>query len=58
MDLEEVTLDELTNGYRLLEQEGMYECLFCGERFDRDEIFQIEDRFFNAERTVSAAPGG
>jgi DNA-binding CsgD family transcriptional regulator len=53
MDLEEVTLDELIKGYRLLGKEGMYECLFCGERFDRDEIFQIEDRFFNAERTVS-----
>ncbi|MGX8795473.1 DUF2087 domain-containing protein [Fusibacter sp. JL298sf-3] len=50
--LDDLTVEELTKGYVELES-GDYQCTVCGAQFDRLEIFQIEGRFYTAEKQVA-----
>lgn len=50
MDFQDVSVDELVKGYHTLN--GHFHCLFCGELFDQDEVFQMEQHFFTAEGMV------
>lgn len=45
------TVSELKNGWR--ETLDGYLCLWCGEKFDREEIFKAGDRFYRARRAVA-----
>lgn len=50
MDLQDVSVDELVKGYQSVN--GHFHCLFCGELFDQEEVFQRGQRFFTAEGMV------
>ncbi len=43
-------VEELIKGY--VEKDESYECIFCGKRFDKGRIYQIDDKFFDSERTA------
>lgn len=47
---EERYLEEIKNGYR--EEANGYRCSFCEQLFEKGEIFNIDGRFFDAERAV------
>ena len=46
----ELSVRELTEGF--ICSDGVWECVECGMRFERGEIFAFGDRFFEAERAV------
>lgn len=45
-DFEKINGNELIN--EIIENENEYTCFYCGKRFDKEEIFKIDDRFFTA----------
>lgn len=50
MSLTDLTIDELTRGY--VNTGDAYECVFCKEIFDAEEVFKIDDRFFTAKKAM------
>ena len=38
MEFKELTLEELIQGYVRLDEEQVYQCIFCGERFEEGLI--------------------
>lgn len=50
MDILDLGLDEMMHGYKI--ENGHYTCIFCNEQFDEDEIFLINDRFYNAKKMM------
>lgn len=52
MSLTDLTIDELSRGY--VDTGNAYECVFCKEIFDAEEVFKIEDRFFRLKKRCNA----
>lgn len=52
MNFDEASVEELTKGYKKTADNEAYQCLFCDERFDIEEVFQINGRFFQAKRAA------
>lgn len=50
MSLTDLTIDELLRGY--VNTGDAYECVFCKEKFDAEEVFKIDDRFFTAKKAM------
>ncbi|MDD1502810.1 DUF2087 domain-containing protein [Lysinibacillus sp. CNPSo 3705] len=50
MSLTDLTIDELSRGY--VNTGDAYECVFCKEKFDAEEVFKIDDRFFTAKKAM------
>lgn len=47
MEVLDVSTEELVKGYHVTE--NTYHCLFCEERFNGDQVYPMDDRFFTAE---------
>lgn len=52
MNFDDASVEELTQGYKVTADNTAYQCLFCGERFDVEEIFPINGRFYKAGRAA------
>ena len=52
MDLEILAVEDLKRGYKFDEESGAFQCLICRAHFELGEIFEIDGRFFEAERAV------
>lgn len=52
MDLESVSVDDLIKGYKEDDTRQSYVCLTCEQAFDKQEVFQVGERWFMAERAV------
>lgn len=52
MDLENVTVTELSEGFRFEEEEGAFRCLLCGRSFPEGEVFPLGGRFYTAARAA------
>jgi len=52
MNVEELSLKELKDGYKWQAEINAWVCLSCGEQFEKGEIFSFEGRFFEAERAA------
>lgn len=52
MEFKELTLRELTDGYIRSEEEGTCICIFCGETYEDDLIYQSRGRMVNADRAM------
>ncbi len=50
MSLTDLTIDELSRGY--VDTGEAYECIFCKEIFDAQEVFSIEGRFITAKKAI------
>ncbi|KOP80206.1 transcriptional regulator [Lysinibacillus sp. FJAT-14745] len=50
MNISDVTIEELSKGY--VNTGDGYECIFCKEIFDVEEVFQIDNRFFTAKKAI------
>lgn len=51
MKLEGIAVNDLMNGFIEDDKKG-YQCLFCDQSFEREEIFRIDERYFSAKRAV------
>lgn len=56
MDLQNLfwnsSIEELKQGYILDSKTNQYICLICGETFDKNEIFKINSKFYNAKKAT------
>ncbi|MTV49971.1 DUF2087 domain-containing protein [Heliobacillus mobilis] len=48
----EANLDEIKRGYRWDEKMESFVCIVCGAAFLQGQVFPIEDRFFDAEKSA------
>ena len=46
IELKDISAEELING--IIEDDSGYTCIFCGQRYEKGEVFPINDRFFDA----------
>ena len=46
------SLQELKNGYIYSKENEKYTCLFCGESFNEGEIYNRQEKFYNAEKIM------
>lgn len=46
------SINEIKNGFSYCKENGIYECLICGARFEEGEIYEFEDRLFIASRAI------
>ena len=49
MEFKELTVEELTQGFVHTEKEKKLVCIFCGETFDKDVIYQSGGRMLTAQ---------
>ena len=49
---ENMTYEELRQGYRVDKESGNYTCICCGKTFEAGEVFPFGGRFFEAFRAV------
>jgi Trp operon repressor len=52
MDIGNLTLEELKNGYRFDPSTQSYNCIRCEKRFDKGEVYIFDDRLFEASRAI------
>ncbi|MEB2301158.1 DUF2087 domain-containing protein [Lysinibacillus xylanilyticus] len=50
MSLTNLTIEELSRGY--VDTGDAYECVFCKELFDAEEVFKLDDRLFTAKKAI------
>ena len=50
MEIEDATIEELVKGHRDIY--AYYQCLFCAESFDKEEIFNTGNRFITARKMI------
>ncbi len=50
IDLKDISAAELAGGIH--EDETGYVCVYCGQRFEKGEVFPVNDRFFDAGRAA------
>lgn len=50
MSLSDLTIEELSRGY--VDKGDAYECIFCKEIVDAEEVFKLDDRFFTAKKAI------
>ena len=48
----DITIQELSQGYRYVPESEAYRCAACGKEFASGEIFRFGERFFASERAV------
>jgi hypothetical protein len=48
----ESNLEEIKKGYSIDSDNGIYDCLICGEKFETGEIYPINGRFFEAHKAI------
>lgn len=53
MDVADLTLEDIKNGYRFDKEKKQYICNFCGKEFNIGEIYVFEERFFESRIAVS-----
>lgn len=51
IELKDISAGELING--IAEDEKGYTCVYCGQRFEKGEVFLISERFFDAARAAA-----
>ncbi len=56
-DFAKMNLDEIKNGYCFSNENNCYICNICGKEYEIGEVFQSEDRFFNAEKMINIHMG-
>lgn len=49
----ESNLKGIKTGYSLSSDEGAYECLICGERFEFGEVYSLKGRLFEAHKAAA-----
>ena len=52
MEFKELTLEELTRGYVWSEEEQLYQCIFCGDKFEEGLIYSSRGKSVNALRAM------
>ena len=52
MEFKELTLEELTRGYVWSEEEQLYLCIFCGDKFEEGLIYSSRGKSVNALRAM------
>lgn len=52
MEFKELTLEELTRGYVWSEEEQLYQCIFCGDKFEEGLIYSSREKSVNALRAM------
>ena len=52
MELKELTVEELSRGYVRSKKEGALICIFCGETFMEENIYNYAGRMVTAERAM------
>lgn len=52
MEFKELTLEELTRGYVWSEEEQLYQCIFCGDKFEEGLIYSSRGKSVNAHRAM------
>lgn len=52
MEFKELTLEELTRGYVLSEEEQLYQCIFCGDKMEEGLIYSSRGKSVNALRAM------
>lgn len=52
MELKELTVEELSRGYVKSKKEGALICIFCGETFMEENIYNYAGRMVTAERAM------
>ncbi|MBH1940831.1 DUF2087 domain-containing protein [Mobilitalea sibirica] len=52
LNLDELSLEEIKNGYTYDSHTERYQCLLCGSIYSVGEIFQFDGRFFEASRAI------
>ncbi|MFJ7732944.1 DUF2087 domain-containing protein [Lysinibacillus sp. NPDC097231] len=50
MNMNDMTIEQLSKGY--VDTGDTYECIFCKETFDAQEVFNIDNRFFTAKKAL------
>ena len=51
IELKDLSAGELING--VCEDKNGYTCVYCGQRFEKGEVFPIDGRFFDAARAAA-----
>lgn len=52
MEIKELTLSELIEGYTTLDNGERYVCIFCGESFEKEMMYQSRGRYVTGKRAV------
>lgn len=47
-----MTLEDIKKGYTFNVETNTFSCNLCGEQFDRDEVYKVDDRFLLAEKMI------
>ncbi|MFJ7981503.1 DUF2087 domain-containing protein [Lysinibacillus xylanilyticus] len=50
MNMGDLTIEEISRGY--VNTGETYECIFCKEIFDAEEVFKIDNRFITAKKAI------
>lgn len=53
MDTENLTLQELTQGYTYQEEAGAYQCTVCGQTFYKSEVYPENGHYYKAKRAIT-----
>lgn len=48
----EASLEDIKKGYRFIEEQNLYKCLLCGKIYETGEIYNYNERFFEAEKAM------
>ena len=48
----DLTIENIKTGYFFNQEEGFYQCIECGARFEDDEVFPVGARFFTAKKMI------
>jgi hypothetical protein len=51
-NFEELSISDVKNGYFYDPHKKLYQCLLCAETFEEGEIFQVNNRFYEAHRAI------
>lgn len=52
LDLDKLTLEEIQNGYYYDDKQSKYCCLFCNQKYLKDEVIPVENKFYLAEKAM------
>lgn len=54
MELENLSIGNIKQGYIANKESNSYECIVCGKKFETGEVYIVGNRFFEAERAVKS----
>lgn len=52
MKYKDLDIRDLINGYSFDKDKNSFECIFCGEQFYSDEIYNINGKLYSAEGAI------